>query len=124
MKNLLVTLCFIGAGLTSFANHTKGGWMYYRYVGPGTSPNTALYVITLKIYTECVLTANQWCPDVNIAIYSAANNSLIENVDVPGSNVMNIQNCTRQVCHPCINDIPNICYKIATFEFYRQLPVT
>src|SRR5665647_136664 len=124
MKNLLLTFFFIGVVFTSFANHTKGGWIYYKYVGPGTTANSAKYVITLKIYTECILNTNQWCPDVNISIFEAGNNTLFQTVNVPNSAVIDIQNCTRQECHPCISDIPNICYKIATFEFIRDLPVT
>ncbi|MEP7142703.1 MAG: PKD domain-containing protein, partial [Ferruginibacter sp.] len=123
MKSLLITFFFIGVVLTSFANHTKGGWMYYKYAGPGIAPNTSRYVITLKIYTECILSANQWCPDVTISIFDADNNALFANVDVQNTAVIDIQNCTRQECHQCISDIPNICYKIATFEFTRELPV-
>ncbi len=123
MKNLLLTIFFIGVLFTSFANHTKGGWIYYKYVGSGATANSARYQITLKIYTECILNANQWCPDVNISIFDAGNNTLFQAVNVPNNAVIDIQNCTRQECHPCISDIPNICYKIATFEFVIDLPV-
>ena len=124
MKNFLLTFIFFGFIFTSFANHTKGGWIYYKYEGPGSAPNTSKYLITLKIYTECILTANQWCPDVNISIFNANNNSLFETVNVSNTEVINIQNCTLQSCHPCVTDIPNICYKISTFEFIKELPIT
>ncbi|MCW3089669.1 MAG: hypothetical protein JWP81_738 [Ferruginibacter sp.] len=123
MKNLLATCFFIGVVSTSFANHTKGGWIYYKYVGSGGAPNTARYVITLKIYTECILTSNQWCPDVTISIFDAGTNALFANVNVTNSAVKDIQNCTRQECHECITDIPNICYKVATYEFAQDLPL-
>jgi gliding motility-associated-like protein len=124
MKPVLFLFLFIGVEYSTFANHTKGGWIYYRYAGAGGSSNTAKYVITLKVYTECVLTANQWCASVNVSIFQAGDNSLYANVEVPNSRVTDIQNCTRQECHECINDIPNICYKIATFEFIMDLPIT
>lgn len=124
MKRILLTLFFIGLLFTSFANHTKGGWMYYRYIGPGAAPNTARYTITLKLYTECILNANQYCPDINISIFNASNNALVETVNVLSSGITDIQNCTSQECHPCISDIPNICYKIATYQFSKDLPVT
>lgn len=98
--------------------------MYYKYIGPGSNPNTARYSITLKLYTECILNANQWCPNVNISIFNTGTNTLFETVPVNYSDVQDIQNCTRQECHPCMADIPNICYKIATFQFTRDLPVT
>ena len=123
MKKTLLTLLFIGFLSISFANHTKGGWMYYRYVGPGTAPNTARYIITLKLYTECILNTNQYCPEISISIFNASNNFLVESVNVVNGGITDIQNCTRQECHPCISDIPNICYKIATYEFSRDLPI-
>ncbi len=124
MKRVLLTLFFIGFFFTSFANHTKGGWMYYQYVGPGTAPNTGRYIITLKLYTECILNSNQYCPAISISIFNANNNFLVEAVTVGGNGVTDIQNCTRQECHPCISDIPNICYKIATYQFSKDLPIT
>jgi gliding motility-associated-like protein len=124
MRKILLLLFFIGLFVNSFANHTKGGWMYYEYIGPGSAPNTARYVITLKLYTECILNTNQYCPTVNISIFNTANNFLVESVNVPNSGTIDIQNCTLQQCHPCISDIPSICYKIATYQFIKDLPVT
>ena len=98
--------------------------MYYKYMGAGTAPNTARYMITLKLYTECLLNANQWCPDVNVSIFKAENYFLVDAVNVPYNAVVDIQNCTSQDCHPCISDVPNICYKIATYEFIKDLPIT
>lgn len=124
MKNFLFIFLLSGIALTSFANHTKGGWLYYKYLGPGTVSGTARYAITLKIYTECILNTNQFCNEVNVSIFNAGNNSLYETVNVPNSGTIDIQNCTRQECHECISDVPNICYKIATFDFIKDLPVT
>ena len=124
MKKLFFVFIMIGAVCTSFANHTKGGWLYYEYLGPGAAPNTARYAVTLKIYTECFLNTNQWCSNVNISIFNGGSNTLVEVVNVQYRDSVNIQNCTRQVCHPCISSIPNICYKIATFTFVKDLPIT
>ncbi len=124
MKKLFLITLFIAAAFTSSANHTRGGWMYYRYIGPGSAPNTGRYFITLKIYTECNLNVNQFCPSVNISIFNASDNSLYETVNVSYQDSLNIQNCQQQECHPCISPIPSICYKISTYEFTRDLPIT
>ncbi len=124
VKFILIIFLVIGVSLGVYANHTKGGWMYYKYIGPGNLPNTARYIITLKIYTECTLTSAQWCPEVNISIFNAGNNSLFEVVKVTNTAVTDIQNCSLQSCHPCMSDIPIICYKIASFEFTKELPIT
>lgn len=124
MKKLFIFLWFLFTFNLSYGNHTKGGWIFYTYLGPGASPNTARYQVILKIYTECNLNAQQWCSTVNISIFNTASNNLFDVVSVPYEDSVNIQNCTAFECHPCINPIPNICYKITTFSFIRELPVT
>jgi len=123
MRYFLSTFFVMGVVLTSFANHTKGGWIYYKYLGPGNLENTARYEIVLKIYTECVLNANQWCPEVSISIFDATNNTLYQTLDIQNTAVIDIQNCTDRSCHECISSIPDICYKIATFDFIKDLPI-
>ena len=121
-KIVLAVLCWVLC-FHSLGNHTRGGVLYYRYVSPGASPNTARYLITLKIYTECILSTNQFCPTVNISIFNAASLALVENVAVTYNDSNNIQNCTLQQCHPCLSPIPSICNKITTYEFTRDLPI-
>ena len=123
MKKLFILLLFIGFAKASFANHTRGGVLYYRYVGPRSGANTGHYIITLKIYTECILNTNQFCPTVNISIFNAGTNSLVETVSVSYNDSSNIQNCTLQQCHPCISPIPSICNKVTTYTFERDLPL-
>ena len=54
MKRLIpIILCLFGAVPSLVAEHIKGGELYYVYVGPGPSPNTAEYKVTLKLYIDC-----------------------------------------------------------------------
>lgn len=108
----------------SFANHTKGGWMYYEYIGPGSLPNTVKYRITLKLYTACSLNEGQFNPDISFTVFDASNNQQLYNFPVTYSNILDIQNCNLQQCHPCINPIPSICYKIITYVLVQDLPKT
>jgi gliding motility-associated-like protein len=105
-----------------FAMHTKGGWMYYEYLGPGSSANSSRYRIILKVYTECNLTSGQIDATVTFTIFSAANSAQLYNISVPVSSDNNINNCTLPECHPCINNIPPICYRIHTYEAIQELP--
>ncbi len=107
-----------------YANHTKGGWMYYEYLGPGSAANTIKYRITLKLYTACVLSGGQFNPTINFTIFDGGNNQQISNIPVTYSNLLDIQNCTLQECHPCISPIPPICYKIITYELVEDLPIS
>jgi gliding motility-associated-like protein len=105
----------------TYAVHTKGGWMYYEYLGPGNAANTSSYRITLKVYTECVLNPGQADQAVNFTIFSAATFREIDNVNVSLASEQDISNCNQQSCYPCIQNIPRICYKIRTFSTVVEL---
>jgi gliding motility-associated-like protein len=118
----VILLCFVVTA--TFANHTKGGWMYYEYIGAGDNLNTLKYRITLKLYTICELNSGQFNPTISFSIFDAATNLGFSTVSVTYTNDPNIQNCTTQECHPCINSIPTICYKIITYERVVDLPIS
>ena len=56
MKKFLFIFLLSLVSLGSFANHLKGGWIYYEYLGNGNTPNTSKYRITVKQYIECHIT--------------------------------------------------------------------
>ncbi len=124
MKRFLFVSIFSFLSLISFANHTKGGWMYYEYMGPGSATNTSRYRVTLKLYTECNLNPGQTDPTVPFSFFGATSNNLIYNISVPVISDVNTNNCTTAECHPCINNIPFICYKIRTYQTDIDLPNT
>lgn len=104
--------------------HTKGGWMYYEYLGPGSAPNSSKYRIVLKVYTECALNPGQIDASVPFTIFSALNFAQLYNISVPVTSDVNINNCALPDCHPCVNNIPQICYRIHTYETIQDLPNT
>jgi gliding motility-associated-like protein len=103
------------------ANHTKGGWMYYEYLGTGAAANSSRYRITLKVYTECVLNSGQADPTAPFTIFSAATFQQVDNIAVSLQDEPNISNCILPSCQPCINNIPSICYKIRSFTTVVEL---
>ena len=124
MKKLLFVILFSFLASVSFANHTKGGWMYYEYLGPGAASNTSKYRITLKLYTECELTPGQTDAFVPFTFFNPSNNAQVYNISVPVLSDINTSNCATTLCHPCIEDIPLICYKIRTYQVVTDLPNT
>jgi len=124
MKRFLFVTLFSVLTSVSFANHTKGGWMYYEYLGPGAAPNTSQYRIILKLYTECILNPGQTDASVPFTFFNAVNNSFAFNILVPVLSDVNTNNCTSAECHPCINNVPYICYKIRTYQTEIELPNT
>jgi gliding motility-associated-like protein len=125
MKKYWSIVVFLFLGVKEVcANHTKGGWMYYEYLGVGSAANTSRYRITLKVYTECELNTGQIDPSVPFTIFNAATYFQLDNISVPVISDVNVNNCTLQYCHPCINNIPQICYRIHTYETIQELPNT
>ncbi len=52
MKQILFLFIFVAGAFQGFASHIVGGEMTYEYVGPGVSPNTTHYTITLKLFRD------------------------------------------------------------------------
>lgn len=120
-KSLLIFIlslsCFV-----SFAAHTKGGWMYYEYLGPGINdPSKLRYRIVLKFYMICNPNPQQLDPAISFSYFDGGNNQFIQNESVPLIESPNVSNCTAAQCNPCIFNIPDICYKIASYETIREL---
>jgi gliding motility-associated-like protein len=125
MRKLFTSMLFIVMVHAAMAEHTKGGWMYYNYLGPGVAPNSGRYKITLKVYTKCMLdNAAQYCPTVVLSFFDGATNLLIERQVVGSPDSVNLHNCPDKECHECISPLPApICYKITTYEFIKELPI-
>lgn len=104
-----------------YANHTKGGYMFYEYLGQGSNPNRVRYRIVLKLYTNCQLNTSQFDRSINFTFFDGGSYQLISADPVTYQDSVNIQNCTIQSCHPCISPIPSICYKIITYEMVKEL---
>ncbi len=52
MKQILSLFFFVVCTFQGFASHIVGGEMTYEYTGPGLSPNTKHYKITLKLFRD------------------------------------------------------------------------
>ncbi|MEJ7625335.1 MAG: PKD domain-containing protein [Ferruginibacter sp.] len=103
------------------ATHTKGGWMYYEYLGPGlTDPLKHRYKVGLNYYMDC----NSGIIE-NIFTFTIYDGSppfnFVQNVDAPILTNGDIQNCNQPTCYPCINIIPTICYKVIKYELIVEL---
>jgi PKD repeat protein len=121
MKNFFLVLLFCVSGLSSFAHHTKGGWMRYEYLGPGINDPTKLrYKITLKLYVIWNASPQQIDDPINFTFFDGSN-LFIQNVSVPKTDELIIENCTAPQCNPCLSPIPSIKYKIVTYETIKEL---
>ena len=122
MKKFLLISLMLCSSLASVATHTKGGWMYYEYLGRGTvNPTNYRYKIVLKVYMICDASSGQLDESVNFSFFDGQNDSWIRDVTVRLSENPRISNCTLSSCNPCISNIPSICYMIATYETEVEL---
>ena len=103
------------------ATHTKGGWMYYKYLGPGISdPAKHRYRVGLNYYIDC--NSNIVENLFSFTIFNgAAPHDFVLSADAPLISQSNIENCNLSACYPCINFIPTICYKIINYEIIVEL---
>ena len=127
----LVSLCFINQ---SMAAHGKGGWVQYKYLGPGPTPGTSVYHITATFYYKCNSSNNS--RTAYMGIYDAgtlANIALdtlktakrkgpkINKVQTYYGNDYNEDTVIKTTYAPCLSpaptvDINGICYAIATYD--------
>jgi gliding motility-associated-like protein len=104
-----------------FANHTKGGWMYYEYLGPGIDdPAKLRYKIGLNLYIECNSTLIE--PTWNFSFFNGSvPYNFLQNIAVNAAPDYSITGCQTSNCYPCIVNIPERCYKIINYETIVEL---
>ncbi len=105
----------------TYATHTKGGWMYYEYLGPGINdPMKLRYRIGLNFYVECNTTVPEsgW----NFSFFDgAAPYTFLQDIPVNPSPFIQIAGCTLLSCYPCLNIVPTRCYQISNYEIIVEL---
>jgi len=125
MKRLLpILLFFFFFSSLANANHIKGGWMYYEYLGPGIAdPLKLRYKVGIIQYIDCNSSAfeSSW----NFSFFNGAiPYTFIQDIEAPSSQPVIITGCTTAACYPCIAPIPERCYKIITYETIVELAPT
>ena len=120
-KYVLLIILSIVCIQDMYASHTKGGWMYYEYLGPGTvDPSKLKYRIGLNYYVECLSTIpeNGW----NFSFFSGTfPYNFIQNIAVTAGTIKVIAGCTIKDCYPCLDSIPPRCYEIRNYETIVEL---
>ncbi len=122
MRKSLVTILLWFCILPAFAGHIAGGEMYYKYLGPGASPNTDSYEITLRLFRECHPSggpAAELPTVVRIGIFrNSTPSAFLREVDVSRT-FRDVINLTRY--SSCILTRPEVCYQIGYYTFRVDL---
>lgn len=113
MRKALFILILLFTSTIAFADHLKGGFFTYRYLGPGSTPGSVRYSITLTLYMDCNARdggqGSQVDPAVNFTFFDGAppfNQVDIRNVPVDSDK----GNLIRTTDDPCISGNQSGCY--------------
>lgn len=119
MKKIFFILLFSLSFFFSFANHLKGGWIYYEYLGSGSTPNTSKYRITVNQYLDCHSNPNgQVDNSIFLGIFDGASNQIIETINVPLATTV----FEDKTDFNCITSPPEVCYRIDKYVVEKDLP--
>ncbi len=114
---LFILICFVNA---AFANHIKGGWIQYEYLGPGATANTSKYQITVRQYLDCGSTGGQRDASVFLGIFDGATSTLISTITILRTGTDNLNKTTYS---PCLSTpLPPVCYIIDIYSTTIDLP--
>ncbi len=124
MKKGLLFVILVCCSVVSFADHIKGGWIYYEYVGPGTTnPANHRYRIVSKVYRDC---ANQDpnhpqnSPTAVFTIFSGTSSTIVQNISSAPRTAL--YQLSKTSTNPCMSNPPAVCYLILQYEFTVELP--
>lgn len=124
MKRIcILVLLLAGCSLYLSAAHIRGGELYYKYVSSGSSGNTSIYTVTLKLYIDCgqnnegqlddEITLNVFYKETRIRYGSVITAGMTKEEFIrydPNSN-------------PCITNPPrDVCYRLRYYTVNIELP--
>jgi gliding motility-associated-like protein len=126
MKKILLILFFITAFIPAFARHVIGGEVIYDYLGPGSTPNSKSYRVTLRLFRDAQnCTSAGGCAELptslKMGVYNNDNNILFGGYrDVPQSSLIN--GLPIISTPPCLTNEPPLSYQAGYYYFDVSLP--
>ncbi|HEX4849675.1 MAG TPA: PKD domain-containing protein, partial [Puia sp.] len=122
-KILLGCLLFFCFTPALWARHIKGGEIYYTYLGPGSTPNSEKYLLTLRLFISCASVQGQLETTVNIGVFDNS-----DGAPAPGSPftapLTGDQVIQLSKPSPCIINPSPVCYRIRIYTVTIELPKT
>ncbi len=126
MKRVLGIVPFLLLTLFVKAGHISGGEIYYRYLGPGSAPNSDQFRITLRLFRDCNATGTNVAAmptSVILGIFrkTSATGYTLHSSPTVSRTALNTMSATASA-YPCILNFPDICYQVGYFEMTVDLP--
>lgn len=121
MKRIPAILFSLVFSTAIYAAHIAGGELQYRYSGPGSTPNSSLYEITLRLFRECSSNGPRLETEpVNIGIYQNPELLLYKSLLLPRVSEVEIITITPGTI-ACIIGNPEVCYQMALYSATVEL---
>jgi len=129
MKKSLLLFVFVCCSIWVHATHIAGGELFYERIGAGSTANSDLYRITMRLFRQCTSTGGTGAAltieTPRIAIYNTEGLTLVTSVTLTAqfTTVPTLQN--NPAANPCLTGTDNIaCYEIGTWSGQIELPRT
>lgn len=124
MKQFFAILVLISFSSDAFCSHISGGELVYKYLGPGSTSNSKMYSITMKLFRECSSTGQILNSEiVTIGIYNKSTKALFKTVTLSKEwlgEPPELKNTPS--AFPCITGDKTICFQVGKFSATVELP--
>jgi len=119
MRKVLLLILVVLAFTKSFATHVAGGEIFYQYVGPGSTANTSVYKVTMRLLRECNSASQAQLngENITIGIYNKSTLTLVSSVTLIqqfSGTAPSIQH--TQGINPCLTPDPSVCYQVGIYS--------
>lgn len=101
------------------ADHLKGGWISYEYLGQTPDGNSSQYRVTINQYLSCTSAARQIDDDVYLGIFDGATGQLLIRDTIIHTEFVIAD---KSYFSPCISSAPPVCYRIDKYTAVLDLP--
>lgn len=122
MKKYFFILFLLAFTLPAIATHITGGELNYTYLGPGATPNSARYRITLKLFRDdfCGMSCAPMPTSVTLGIFNNDNGTkAIPNIAVPIASTIPL---TIVSSPSCLDNPPALSYAMGLYTTDLDLP--
>jgi PKD repeat protein len=124
MRNYLLTLLFATMVFPLYAEHIKGGELFYEYLPASSTATISAYRLTLKLYIDCnANSSGQLDNFIGFTVYDRGTNARVGDTvraDMTQEQFIRFDPASN----PCISNPPtDVCYRIRSYSRIVMLPV-
>lgn len=115
MRKLFFVILFSVSLAPAFADHLKGGFFTYEYLGPGqNNPAHLRYQVRLHVYMICNPSSGQKTNPIPITIFNAGTNTQYQTINANISSEFDLSKVHDEEC--ISNDQPGCYYHVVIYD--------